>query len=133
MKRALLLLALAACGPQGKTASPVPVYPPDAGVDPNAPDAAPDSKGELSMAEVEANMGSIREQVQQCAAVTTFEGKVTTKVTIYPDGHATAEHSTIEGSGSVPEEIAACIAKAVADATFPSSERGQRFSYNFTF
>jgi hypothetical protein len=140
MKRALLLVvvfgSLAACGSQGKTASPVPVYPPDAGVDPNAPglsDASPDNKDELPMAEVEANMGPVREAVQQCAAVTTFEGKVTVKVTIYPDGHATADASTIQGTGAVPAEIAACITDAFAKATFPTSGRGQRFTYGFTF
>jgi len=133
MKKLLLATLLAACGSQGKTASPVPVYPPDAGVDPNAPDASPDNKDELPMAEVEANMGPVREAVQQCAAVTTFEGKVTVKVSIYPDGHAAADSSTIQGTGAVPAEIAACITDAFAKATFPTSGRGQRFTYGFTF
>jgi len=137
MKRIVLLALLAACGSKGKTASPEPVdhtsRPPEVAEDPNAPDAGPDSKGELTMEEVEANMGPVRQAASTCAGATTYTGKVQTRVTIYPDGHATSEGATAAGGGTVPPEIARCIADAFAKASFPASERGQRFQYSFTF
>lgn len=128
--RALLVLALlAGCGPQSTVASPTPVMPPDAGVDPNAPDAAADNAGELTMAEVQAQMGPIRDAVTACAQATTYEGKVVAQVTIYPDGRASAELITPSGDRTVDD----CVTGAFADATFPTSQRGQRFKYSFTF
>lgn len=127
--RALVLLALCACGPQSSVASPTPVFPPDAGVDPDAPDAAADNPGELTMAEVQAQMGPIRDTVTACAQATTYEGKVSVQVTIYPDGRAAAELVAPSGDTTIDD----CITGAFADATFPTSERGQRFRYSFTF
>jgi outer membrane biosynthesis protein TonB len=129
MKKALFLLVLAACGPQSSVASPTPVFPPDAGVDPNAPDAAADNPGELTMAEVQAQMGPIRDTVTACAQATTFEGKVTVQVTIYPDGRASAELIDAANDKTVDD----CVTGAFAEATFPTSQRGQRFKYSFTF
>ena len=128
MRAALLLALLCACGPQSTVASPTPVFPPDAGVDPNAPDAAPDSAGELPMAVVEEHMGPVRDMVKACAAESTFEGKVAVQVTIYPDGRASAE--LLDPDGQV---VASCLTDAFSQATFPRSERGQRFKYSFTF
>jgi hypothetical protein len=126
----LLLLGLCACGPQSTVASPTPVFPPDAGVDPNAPDAAPDTAGELPMTVVDEHMEPVREKVKACAAATTFEGKVVVRATIYPDGRASAE---VEDAAGAPAEILDCVTGAFAEATFPTSQRGQRFKYSFSF
>jgi len=131
MRRVTILLAmlLGACGPQSSVASPTPVFPPDAGVDPNAPDAAADNAGELTMAVVDEHMEPVRAKVKACAAETTFEGKVTVRVTIYPDGRAAAEPVTAAADLAVDD----CITGAFGEATFPASQRGQRFQYSFTF
>jgi outer membrane biosynthesis protein TonB len=74
-------------------------------------------------------MGPVRDAVTACAQATTFEGKVTAQVTIYPDGRASAELAPSSGEPAIDD----CITKAFADATFPASQRGQRFKYSFTF
>ena len=123
----LLLIALAACGQPSPVASPTPVYPPDAAPDPSAPDAAPDGAGELPMAVVDEHMEDIRAKVRACAEATTYEGKVQVQVTIAPDGAATA--AILDGD----PQVDGCVQDAFAGATFPASERGQRFTYAFTF
>jgi hypothetical protein len=122
------LLLVAACGGGGKKVEPQ--LPPEAYDEPTEDlDAGPDNAGEVKMAEVEANMGPVREHVQDCAAVSTFEGKVTVKVTIAPDGTATAEMVTASGQ----DDIDTCVLEAFDGVAFPTSERGQRFSYSFNF
>lgn len=129
IERALALtLVCAACGGGGSQVEPA--LPPEAYDDP-APvvDGGPDSPGELKMAEVEANMGPVREQVQGCAAVSTFEGKVTVQVVVAPDGTASATMVTASGEA----DLDTCVLSAIDDVAFPTSERGQRFKYSFNF
>lgn len=126
---ASLIVAGSACGggqaaPSGPAATPI-----DAGADLSGPDAPADNGGELLMSDVEANLEEVRATVRACAAATTYEGKVTVRVVIRPSGAATA---TIESGSGLPE-IDGCVTGAFADVTFPSSARGQRFAYSFSF
>jgi len=129
MIRTLVIAALlAACSGGGKQVEPA--LPPEAYDDPQADiDAGPDNEGELTMAEVEANMGPIRDAVKDCAATTTWEGKVTVQISIDAEGTPRAE--MIEGSGK--DNIDSCVMAAFDDKHFPTSKRGQRFKYSFTF
>jgi outer membrane biosynthesis protein TonB len=123
-----LVVVVTACGSGGNKVEPA--LAPEAYDEPAADlDAGADNPGEVSMAAVEANMGPVREDVQACAAITTYEGKVTVQVVIAPDGSATAE--IVSGSGK--PEIDGCVVDAFDDVAFPTSERGQRFKYSFTF
>jgi len=126
--RLLILVALAACS--GGGAKVQPALPPEAYDEPVVDiDAGPDNPGEVTMAEVEAHMDGVREGVRDCAAITTYEGKVTVQVVIAPDGTATAE--IVTGTGH--DDIDACVLRAFDGVEFPKSERGQRFKYSFTF
>lgn len=118
----------AACGSKGNKVEPA--LPPESYDEPVADlDAGADNPGELEMAAVDANMGPVREDVQACAAITSYEGKVTVQIVIAPDGSATAE--ILSGSGK--PEIDGCVVDAFKDVMFPTSERGQRFKYSFAF
>jgi outer membrane biosynthesis protein TonB len=127
MKRAAFLLTLAACGGKPVVAQPpAPPTPPDAGV----PDAGPDSPGELSMADVQTAMQPVSEEIREkCAATTTYAGTVKVYITIEPDG---TTRPTIE-SGTGMADVDKCVLDVVGAATFPTSERGQRFHYGFKF
>jgi hypothetical protein len=92
-------------------------------------DGSPDSPGKLPMAEVEKHMGQVRQSVKECADVTTYEGKAQAKVTITPDGKATAVMQDSSGEPKIDE----CVVQAFVGVKFPSSERGQHFFYSFTF
>lgn len=129
MRRALALLVfLAACGGapehpyKGRGAGPPPRQDTTREVGPNG-------EGELPMDEVELNMREIRAAVITCAQQTSYEGKVTVRVTIAPAGSASA---VIE-QGSGQAEVDDCVTGAFAKTTFPASKRGQRFQYSFTF
>ena len=92
-------------------------------------DVGANGEGELTMDEVEQNMREVRADVITCAQKTSYEGKVTVRVTIAPDGSASA---VIE-KGSGQAEVDDCVTGAFANAKFPTSRRGQRFQYGFTF
>jgi outer membrane biosynthesis protein TonB len=92
-------------------------------------DVGPNGAGELPMDEVEQNMREVRADVLTCAQKTSYEGKVTVRVTIAPEGSASA---VIE-NGSGQAEVDDCVTGAFAKTTFPTSKRGQRFQYSFTF
>ena len=128
MNRPMILLSLLGCVVLTGCVAPAP-KPDDLAVDPNAPDAGPDSPGELPMAVVEENMGPIREEIQDCANATVFEGKVAVRVVIQPDGSASAELTDAANDATIDE----CITGAFAKAKFPASERGQQFRYSFSF
>jgi TonB family protein len=129
MRRALALLVLVtACGGasehpyQGKGAGPPSRQD-------TTRDVGPNGEGELPMDEVEQNMREIRAAVLTCAQETSYEGKVTVRVTIAPAGSASA---VIE-QGSGQADVDDCVTGAFAKASFPASKRGQRFQYSFTF
>lgn len=127
-KHVVLALTLAACSGGGSKVQPA--LPPEAYDEPVQDlDAGPDNAGEVPMAEVEAHLDGVKQAVRDCAAITTYEGKVTVQVVIAPDGSATAE--IITGTGH--DDIDACTLAAFDGVAFPTSERGQRFKYNFTF
>lgn len=110
--------------PSGPAAAPI-----DAGADLSGPDAPADNSGELLMSDVEAHMEDVRATVKACAAATTYEGKVSVRVIIQPSGAASA---TIESGSGLPE-IDGCVTGAFVDVAFPTSARGQRFLYSFSF
>jgi hypothetical protein len=91
--------------------------------------ANPDAPGKLPMSVVDEHMGIVRGKVLKCAEATTYEGKVTVRVTITPAGAARAVIEHGAGEAAVDD----CVLAAFADAAFPASERGQRFAYSFTF
>jgi outer membrane biosynthesis protein TonB len=126
-------LSLAGCSGNKSTA---PAAAPAGGGEPEpaaaaagGADAAPDSPGELPMSEVNAGMDGVRATVRECARRTTYEGKVSVRVTIDPSGGASA---VIE-KGSGEPDIDGCVTGAFARASFPASRKGQRFRYSFTF
>jgi outer membrane biosynthesis protein TonB len=128
VRLALLLLVAAACG--GGSEHPYKgrgAGPPSRQNTTN--DVGPNGEGELPMDEVDQNMREIRADVITCAQKTSYEGKVTVRVTIAPDGSASA---VIE-NGSGLAEVDDCVTGAFAKARFPTSKRGQRFQYGFTF
>ena len=81
------------------------------------------------MADVNAAMDPVRAKVQACADATTYEGKVAVRVTITPQGTASA---VIEQGANDPQ-IDRCVVGAFDGVAFPASQRGQRFRYSFTF
>lgn len=109
---------------------PDPVERPGIADDEQTGDGSPDSPGKLPMAEVDKHMGPVRQAVMECASVTVYEGKVQAKVTITPDGKASA---VMYQQGSGDPKIDECIVQAFIGAKFPASERGQHFIYSFTF
>jgi outer membrane biosynthesis protein TonB len=124
-----LLVALAACGgasSQSDPAGPRKKPPPR---EDTVRDVGPDGEGELPMSEVELNMRDVRAAVLTCAQETSYEGKVAVRVTIAPSGAASA---IIEQGSGLPE-VDDCVTAAFGKVTFPSSQRGQRFRYSFTF
>jgi hypothetical protein len=124
-----LLIAVAACG--GGTpprADPDPHPAPDLAA-PIGPDAHPDGVGELPMSEVDAHMDDVRAAIRACAARTRYEGKVSVRVTIQPSGAATAVLEPNTGDA----EIDRCMVAAFDGVTFPTSQRGQRFVFSYTF
>lgn len=126
----LLLAAAAACGggaSQTDTAGPRKKPPPPR--EDTVRDVGPDGEGELPMSEVELNMREVRAAVLTCAQETSYEGKVAVRVTIAPGGAASA---VIE-QGSGQPEVDDCVTAAFGKVTFPTSRRGQRFRYSFTF
>ncbi len=130
MRRALaLIVMIAACG---GGASEHPYTGRGKGPPPRQDttrDVGPNGEGELPMDEVEQNMREIRAAVITCAQETSYEGKVTVRVTIAPAGSASA---VIE-QGSGQADVDDCVTGAFAKAAFPASKRGQRFQYSFTF
>lgn len=88
-----------------------------------------DAPGKLPMSEVEAHMDGVLSVIKECADSSTYEGKVSVRVTILPTGEASAE---LTGEPSEPM-IDECMMDAFDDTTFPTSERGQRFAYSYTF
>ena len=127
----LVALALAGCGGAAETADT------DRGARKKPPpprqdtvrDVGPDGEGELPMEEVELNMREVRAAMITCAQETSYEGKVTVRVTIAPTGAASA---VIE-QGSGQPEVDDCVTGAFGKVRFSTSERGQRFQYSFTF
>lgn len=89
----------------------------------------PDAPGKLPMTEVEAHMSDVLATIKECADDSTYEGKVSVRVTILPDGTASAELIDISGEPLIDE----CMMDAFRGVTFPTSDRGQRFSYSYTF
>lgn len=89
----------------------------------------PDAPGKLPMDVVNEHMDEVRAILKGCAAETTYEGKVTVRVTIEPTGEASA---LLEQAASEPA-IDDCMTGAFEQVTFPASERGQRFQYSYTF
>lgn len=132
---ATLSIACAAPAKQpGGTATgelpPDPVDRPGIADDEQTGDGTPDGPGKLPMAEVEKHMGPVRQTVMECASVTVYEGKVEAKVTITPEGKASA---VMVDKGSGDPKIDECIVQAFVGVKFPASERGQHFIYSFTF
>ncbi len=109
---------------------PDPVDRPGIADDEQTGDGSPDSPGKLPMAEVEKHMGPVRQAVMECASVTVYEGKVQAKVTITPDGKASA---VMHAGGSGDPKIDECVVQSFVGVKFPNSERGQHFIYGFTF
>lgn len=89
----------------------------------------PDGPGKLPMSEVDAHMDEVRQFIRACAEATTYEGKVSVRVTITPQGAASA---VVESASGEPD-IDQCMIDAFTKVTFPASERGQRFAYSYTF
>ena len=98
-------------------------------VPPTALSGPPDAPGKLPMADVQLHMGDALAAIKSCAETTTYEGKVTVRVTILPSGEASAE---LTEASDVPE-IDNCMLGAFGDSVFPTSERGQRFVYSYSF
>ena len=109
---------------------PDPVDRPGIPDDEQTGDGSPDGPGKLPMSEVEKHMGPVRTRVQECASVTVYEGKVSARVTITPEGTATA---AVQDGGSGDPKIDECIVQAFVGVKFPDSKRGQHFVYSFTF
>lgn len=89
----------------------------------------PDAPGKLPMDEVEATMDDVVAILKGCADETTYEGKVSARVTIQPSGDASA---VLEQASGEPE-IDDCMVGAFEQVKFPTSDRGQRFLYSYTF
>jgi outer membrane biosynthesis protein TonB len=124
-----LSVALAACGGASEQSDTGPKKKPPPAREDTYRDVGPDGEGELPMDVVQNNMRDVRAAVLTCAQETSYEGKVTVRVTIEPNGAASA---VIE-QGSGQAEVDDCVTGAFARTTFPSSQRGQRFQYSFTF
>ncbi|HEU5059004.1 MAG TPA: TonB C-terminal domain-containing protein [Kofleriaceae bacterium] len=130
MKIALAIAVLAgACGGAEPAADTGPKKKPPPPRQDTVRDVGPDGEGELPMEQVELNMREVRAAVITCAQETSYEGKVTVRVTIAPTGAASA---VIE-RGSGQAEVDDCVTAAFGKVSFPTSERGQRFQYSFTF
>ena len=131
--RLALALAVAcaalACGGASEPSDTGPKKKPPPSRQDTVRDVGPDGEGELPMEEVELNMREVRAAVLTCAQETSYEGKVTVRVTIAPAGSASA---VIE-QGSGQADVDDCVTGAFAKASFPASKRGQRFQYSFTF
>jgi outer membrane biosynthesis protein TonB len=127
---ALAIAVLAgACGGAEPAADTGPTKKPPPPRQDTVRDVGPDGEGELPMEEVELNMREVRAAVLTCAQETSYEGKVTVRVTIAPGGAASA---VIE-QGSGQAEVDDCVTGAFGKVSFPTSRRGQRFQYSFTF
>ncbi len=127
---AVALLALAAaCGGASSQDDTGPRKKPPPPREDTVRDVGPDGEGELPMDQVDLNMREVRAAVLTCAQETSYEGKVSVRVTIAPSGSASA---VIE-RGSGQPEVDDCVTGAFAKASFPTSQRGQRFQYSFTF
>ena len=124
-----LLVGLAACGGAAETSDTGARKKPPPPRQDTVQDVGPDGEGELPMEEVELNMREVRAAMITCAQETSYEGKVTVRVTIAPTGAASA---VIE-QGSGQPEIDDCVTGAFGKVSFPTSQRGQRFQYSFTF
>ena len=124
-----LLVGLAGCGGAADTADTGPTKKPPPPRQDTVRDVGADGEGELPMEEVELNMREVRAAMITCAQETSYEGKVTVRVTIAPAGSASA---VIE-QGSGQPEIDDCVTGAFGKVSFPTSQRGQRFQYSFTF
>ena len=132
MRIALALViagAALACGGASEPSDTGPRKKPPPPREDTVRDVGADGEGELPMEEVEMNMREVRAAVLTCAQETSYEGKVTVRVTVAPAGAARA---VIE-QGSGQPEVDDCVTGAFARVTFPTSERGQRFQYSFTF
>jgi hypothetical protein len=92
-------------------------------------DDSQDAPGKLPMSTVEQHMGVVREAIKACADATTYEGKVSARIIISPAGEASATITQGSGQANIDE----CVVRAFADAKFPSSQRGQRLVYSYTF
>ena len=125
----LVLLGLAACGGASESSDTGPKKKPPPPRHDTVRDVGPDGEGELPMEQVELYMREVRAAVITCAQQTSFEGKVTVRVTVAPDGAASAVIERGSGDPAVDD----CVTGAFAKAAFPTSERGQRFQYSFTF
>lgn len=123
------VLLLAACGGAAEPAGTGPGKKPPPPRQDTVRDVGPDGEGELPMEQVELNMREVRAAVLTCAQETSYEGKVTVRVTIAPGGSASAVIEQGSGEPAVDD----CVTGAFARAAFPASERGQRFQYSFTF
>jgi hypothetical protein len=124
-----LLVGLAGCGGAADSADTGPKKKPPPPRQDTVRDVGPDGEGELPMAEVEQNMAEVRAAMLTCAEASTYEGKVTVRVTIAPSGAASA---VIE-QGSGQADVDDCVTGAFGKVGFPTSRRGQRFQYSFTF
>lgn len=125
----LLLLCAASCGGASESTDTGPAKKPPPPREDTVRDVGPDGEGELPMEQVELNMREVRAAVITCAQETSYEGKVSVRVTIAPNGAASAVVEKAAGDPAVDD----CVVAAFGKVTFPSSERGQRFQYSFTF
>lgn len=89
----------------------------------------PDAPGKLPMSIVDEHMDEVRAIVKGCADETTYEGKVTVRVTILPTGEASAALEQAAGEAAIDD----CMVGAFEQVSFPQSERGQRFQYSYRF
>ena len=126
---ALLVLVAVSCGGASESSDTGPRKKPPPPRQDTVRDVGPDGEGELPMDTVEQNMREVRAAVLTCAQETSYEGKVTVRVTITPAGAASAVIERGSGEPAVDD----CVTGAFVKAAFPSSERGQRFQYSFTF
>ncbi len=125
----VLLVAAVACGGASDQSDTGPKKKPPPSRQDTVRDVGPDGEGELPMEQVELNMREVRAAVLTCAQETSYEGKVTVRVTVAPNGAASAVIEQGSGEPAVDD----CVTGAFAKVTFPTSERGQRFQYSFTF
>jgi hypothetical protein len=130
MTRAVLVLAICACGE--KRLDPQPVRPPPPPTEDTTTYSGPDAPGKLPMSEVETHMGGVRDALKACAERTTYEGTIQIRIVIAPSGSSTAT-ITDHGIPSAPPEIDDCVTQATSTVVFPESEKGQQFVYSYTF
>ncbi len=92
----------------------------------------PSSPGWLSVAEVGATMAPVAAQVARCPDGA--DGVIAADVAVAPDGTVQAVATrALDPLVAPAPTLAACIEATIAAATFPTSQKGARFSYPFRF